>query len=36
MMILGEAGHEDPKFDSVIHLGMTALWLKAYLMRPSK
>ena len=31
MIILGGAGHEDPKFNSEIHLGMTALWLKAQL-----
>lgn len=31
MIVLGGAGHEDPKFDSPAHLGMTALWLKAQL-----
>jgi acetyl esterase/lipase len=36
MMILGGAGHEDPKFDSEVHLAMTALWLKAHLTRPSQ
>ena len=32
MIVLGGAGHEDPKFDFKVHLGMTAQWLKAQLM----
>ena len=31
MITLGGAGHEDPKFDSKVHLGMTAQWLTAQL-----
>lgn len=31
MIILGGAGHEDPKFESKVHLGMTAQWLKVQL-----